>query len=370
MSMYGAPVSRLLTVTAVALTCLASAAVAHASPISGFTQTTLQTNLTDPDLVNPWGISSSPTSPFWVSDNGTGKATLYNTAGAKQGLIISMPAGSKAVTGQVFGGNAAAFNSDLFLFATEDGTITGWRPALGTTAEVLFTEAGANYKGLAISTAKDQLFAANFATGAVDVFNSAGLTGSFADTTVPAGYHPFNVQNLSGTIYVTYALRDPVTGDDVAGAGNGFVDTFNPITHAFSRVVSQGSLDSPWGLAVAPTGFDSLGGDLLVGNFGDGLINAFTPGGAFLGTLANPGGTLLANPGLWGLQFGNGGNGGLPTSLYLAAGGDDETTGLFARIDAPAAVPEPATFVLLGTGLLAWRRARAGRRDRSEPDLR
>jgi uncharacterized protein (TIGR03118 family) len=179
---------------------------------------------------------------------------------------------------------------------------------------------------------------------------------------VPAGYHPFNIQNLNGTIHVTYALRDSVTGDDVAGAGNGFVDTFDPITHAFSRVVSQGSLDSPWGVAVAPAGFDSLGGDLLIGNFGDGLINAFTPGGAFLGTLANPGGTLLANPGLWGLQFENGGNGGLPTSLSLTAGGDDETSGLFARIDAPAAVPEPATFVLLGTGLLAFRRARALRR--------
>src|SRR5437868_1001772 len=159
MSMYRAPVSRVLTVTAVALTCLASAAVAHASPIAAFTQTTLQTNLTDPDLVNPWGISSSPASPFWVSDNGTGKATLYNTAGVKQGLVISMPAGSTAVTGQVFGGNPAAFHGETFMFATEDGAITGWRGALGTTAEVLFTEPGADYKGLAISTAKDQLFA-------------------------------------------------------------------------------------------------------------------------------------------------------------------------------------------------------------------
>jgi uncharacterized protein (TIGR03118 family) len=361
MSMPGVPVSRLLNVAVAALTCLASAAIADASPILGFTETTLRTNLTDPDLVNPWGISSSPTSPFWVSDNGSGKATLYNSAGVKQGLIVSMPAGSEAVTGQVFA-NGAAFNGDAFLFATEGGTITGWRGALGTNAEVLFTVTDANYKGLAISAAKDQLFAANFAGGTIDVFNSAGRTGSFSDSTVPAGYKPFNVQNLNGTIYVTYALRDQATGDDVEGAGHGFVDTFDPITHVFTRIASQGPLDSPWGLALAPAGFDSLGGDLLVGNFGDGLINAFTTGGLFLGTLADPFGALLENAGLWGLQFGNGGNGGLQNSLYLAAGGADETSGLFARIDAPAAVPEPATFVLLGTGLLALRRARARRR--------
>jgi uncharacterized protein (TIGR03118 family) len=331
----------------VALGLLSTASTIYASDVLAFSETVLQTNATDPDLVNPWGISSSASSPFWVSDNGTGKTTLYNSAGVKQGLVVSMPAGSSNLTGQVFNGSAN-FNSDAFVFATEQGTITGWRGALGTTAETLFSVAGAEYKGLAISSDKSTLYAANFAAGTIDVFNSAGKTAGIADPTIPAGYAPFNIQNINGKLYVTYALRGP-TGDDVAGSGHGFVSVFDPSTNTFTRLTSMGALNSPWGLAIAPSGFGKLGGDLLVGNFGDGLINAYDPiSGGLIGTLAAFNGTPIVNDGLWALDFGNGGNGGLAGSLYITAGPDDEKGGLFARIDA---VPEPSALLLGGLGL-------------------
>lgn len=323
---------------------LAAIAV-YAAPITGFTQTDLTTSATDPDLINPWGISFSATSPFWISDNGTGKATLYNSVGVKQGLVVTMPAGSEPITGQVFNGSGS-FHGDLFLFASENGTIAGWRNALGTTAEQLFSVPNAAYKGLAISSTKDTLYAANFASGFIDVFDSAHTApvASYTDPTLPLGYAPFNIQNLGGTFYVTWAKKASIGIDDMPGPGNGFVDRFDPVTHAFTRVVSNGVLNSPWGLAIAPSGFGGAGGSLLVGNFGDGLINAFQPNGMFVGTLASPSGVSLANDGLWGLTFGNGGNGGNPGSLYLTAGTDGEAGGTFARIDAN--VPEPDTAAL------------------------
>ncbi len=317
---------------------------------AGFTVTNLVTDdqmanpaqITDPDLKNAWGISHSATSPFWVSDNGTGTATLYNSAGVKQGLVVSMPPGSEPLTGQVFNGTSS-FNADRFLFATENGTIAGWRSGLGTAAETLFTVTGANYKGLAISGDNSTLYAANFAAGTIDVFVSGGLIGSFADPTVPAGYAPFNVRNIGGKLYVTYALNNG-SGDDSPGAGHGFVKVFDPLSNTFTPLTSQGVLNSPWGMAIAPVGFGALGGDLLVGNFGDGLINAFDAvSGALLGTLADINSIPLVNDGLWGLTFGNGGNGGSPKSLYVTSGPNKETGGVFARIDA---VPEPGTLLL------------------------
>lgn len=324
-----------------------------ATPIAGYSQTTLVTNATDPDLINPWGISFSATSPFWISDNGAGKATLYNTAGVKQGLVVTMPIGSEPITGQVFNGTST-FNGDSFLFASENGTIAGWRGALGTTAEQLFALAGASYKGLAINGTKDTLFGADFASGNVDVYSSAGLTGSFTDPTIPAGFAPFNIQNLGGTLYVTWAKK--ASGiHDAPGPGNGFVDRFDPVTHTFTRVISNGNLNSPWGLALAPSSFGPAGGTLLVGNFGDGLVNAFQTDGTYVGTLADVGGTNLVNHGLWALTFGNGGNGGSPNSLYLTAGPNGGTAGLFARVDF---VPEPGSILLSlsGIGLFLLRR--------------
>jgi uncharacterized protein (TIGR03118 family) len=314
------------------------------TPLPGYVQTTLVTNTTDPDLVNPWGISSSSTSPFWVSDNGSGKATLYNSAGVKQGLEVTMPAGGTAITGQVFNGSSF-FNGDSFLFASENGTIDGWRPGLGTSAEILFGVAAADYTGLAISDDKKTIFAANFSAGTIDEFTSAGLMFSYSDPNMPAGFAPFNIQNIDGVFYVTFANL---------GSASGFVDTLDPTTRAFTRLISQGALDSPWGLALAPASFGGAAGDLLVGNFGNGTINAYDPvTGAPIGALADPSSALLVNNGLWGLIFGNGGNGGTVDSLYITAGGSDESSGLLARIDAPATVPEPALTWLMGAGVIA-----------------
>ncbi len=317
-----------------------------------FEQTNLITSATDPDLINPWGVSFTPTSPFWVSDNGTGKSTLYNSVGAKQGLVVSMPTGSSPITGQVFN-SSANFNSDRFIFASENGTIAGWRNSLGTQAEQLFSVTDAVYKGLAISNSKGNLFAANFHSGAIDVFDSTHTApvGSFSDPNTPAGYAPFNIQNIGGTIYVTFALQDGAKHDDVSGAGHGFVDVFNPNTDTFTRLVTGtdaggavSALDSPWGMAIAPSSFGTFAGDLLVGNFGDGTINAFDPvTGAFLGTLTDVNGNPIVNPGLWGLTFGNGGSGGLTTSLYITAGGAGEDTGVLAQL---TAVPEPSTLMM------------------------
>jgi len=342
----------------IALLFLGSA-FAHTA-FAAYIETILVTSATDADLINPWGISSSSSSPFWVSDNGTGKATLYNSAGVKQGLIVTMPTGSEPITGQVFNGTAS-FNSDLFLFASENGTIAGWRGALGTSAEQLFAVPDAVYKGLGISGSSANLFAANFRSGDIDVFDSSHSSpvSSFADPNAPAGYAPFNVQNLNGTIYVTFAEQDATRHDDVPGAGHGFVDTFDPVTHAFTRLVTGSAaggtttaLDSPWGLALAPATFGQFAGDLLVGNFGNGEINAFNPiTGAFIGTLSGPGGDPLVNLGLWGLRFGNGGKGGDPAALYFAAGGADEDIGVFGRIT-PAAVPEPGSLALLTLALV------------------
>jgi uncharacterized protein (TIGR03118 family) len=318
-----------------------------AGSISGYTETALASSASDADLINPWGISFGPTTPFWISDNGSGKATLYNGFGVKQGLVVNMPAGSEAITGQVFNGTAS-FNSDLFLFASENGTIAGWRNALGATAEQLFSQPGAVYKGLAISDAKDTLYAANFHNGAIDVFDSTHLIGSFSDPTIPAGFAPFNIQNIGGVFYVTFAKQDADAEDDVPGLGNGFVDIFNPVTRNFTRLISNGVLNSPWGLAIAPATFGAAAGDLLVGNFGDGMINAFRMDGTALGALADLSGSPLVNDGLWALAFGNRGAGFSANSLYITAGTNGETGGLFARIDA---VPEPAPLALIGGGL-------------------
>lgn len=332
--------------------------LAVAGPLDGFVQTNLVSSATDPDLINPWGISLSATSPFWVSDNGTGRATLYNSAGTKQGLVVSMP-GADPITGQVFNGTSS-FNGDLFLFVSENGNVDGWRGALGTSAEQLSGVFGAVYKGVAITTAKDAIFAANFNSGGIDEFTAPGApVGSFVDPTLPAGFAPFNIQNIGGVFYVTFALQDPAKHDDVPGVGNGFVDIFDPVTHLFTRLISQGVLDSPWGLAISPASFGTASDSLLVGNFGDGTINAFNPlTGAPVGTLADPGSSLLINDGLWGLTFGNGGNGGNLGSLYLTAGGSQESSGLFARIDAPGRVPEPGTTWLIAAGLVLLALAR------------
>ncbi|MDL2336880.1 MAG: TIGR03118 family protein [Pseudomonadota bacterium] len=314
---------------------------------------------TDPGMINAWGMASSATSPLWIGSNGSGTSEIYNGAGVKQGLVVTMP-GDGSVAGVAFANVSGSFNSDVFLFASEDGTVSGWRGALGTSAETLKLADSANvYKGLAFATigAHSYSYAANFRAGTIDVLKgdagAPALAGNFTDPNLPSGYAPFNVQNINGVLYVTYAVPDGAKLDDVAGAGNGIVNKFDLQGNYLGRLITGGALNSPWGLALAPVGFGDLAGYLLVGNFGDGRINAYDDAGSLVKTLMDP----LANPieidGLWGLRFGNGGTGGSPSTLYFTAGPDDERHGLFGRIDAaPEAVPEPASLALVALGLV------------------
>jgi uncharacterized protein (TIGR03118 family) len=336
------------------LIAAAAVSTAAAGPIN-FIITTLATIATDPQLVNPWGIAASPTSPLWLGANGSGVSEIYNGAGVKQGLVVTIP-GDGSVTGVAFNGTAA-FNGDNFLFANEDGTVSGWRGALGTNAEVLQPGNGTNvYKGLATGTTGGFTYGylADFGTGAVDILSGGGpaLSGNFTDPTLPAGYAPFDIQNLNGNLYVSYALKGAGI-DEVDGPGLGYVDEYDLQGHLITRLVSQGLLNAPWGMAIAPIGFGDVGGDLLVGNFGDGMINAYNATtGAFQETLLdNSTHNPISIDGLWGLHFGSGSAaGGNALALYVTAGPDDEKGGLLAEI---TAVPEPGTLLLAGLGLAA-----------------
>jgi uncharacterized protein (TIGR03118 family) len=354
--------------SSVAATLLFAAATL-AMPASA---TYIQTNLVsdgsvsgtkvDPELINPWGLVATSTSPFWVADNGTGLATLYNGSGTKQGLVVTipLPGGTATPTGVVFN-SSPNFNNDLFIFATENGTIAGWRGVLGTTAETLFISSAAVYKGLAIgsTSAGTYLYAANFFTGQIDVVPGTGapaLSGSFTDPNLPAGYAPFNIQDIGGNLYVTYAQQDSTGFDDVAGPGNGYVDVFDTNGAFVKRLISNGALNSPWGLALAPANFGDYSNALLVGNSGDGLINAFDLAtGNLLGSLVDDLTNMpISIDGLRALDFGNGGNGGQTNELFFTAGPNDGANGLFGKIvstTSSSSVPEPATLALMGLGL-------------------
>jgi uncharacterized protein (TIGR03118 family) len=314
--------------------------------------------VTDDHLVNAWGISFGPQTPFWISANGSGISTLYSVdpftnVTAKLGLEVSIP-GDGSVTGQVFNGTSA-FNGDRFLFVSEDGTISGWRGALGTTAEILQSPSpDAYYKGAALLTISGNtyLLAANFHSGTIDVLKGNSgipdLTGKFTDPNLPANYAPFNIQLLGDKLYVTYALQGSGK-DEQDGRGLGIVNVFDTQGNLLGRVGSMGTLNAPWGLAIAPSSFGSFAGDLLVGNFGDGMINAFDlSNNSFAGQLLGTDGQPLKIDGLWALTAGNGSSAGDTNTIYFSAGPNDESHGLFGVL---SAVPEPSSLILASIAL-------------------
>lgn len=304
--------------------------------------------LQDTNLVNAWGISFGPNTPFWVSANGSGRSVLYsvtnNALGAVQisklSLEVNIP-GDANPTGQVFN-NLGGFNGDVFLFASEDGTISGWRGALGTNAEVIATRTNAVYKGIALaSTANGPvLLTANFAEATVDEYGTNGaLVAQFADPQAPAGYAPFNVQSINGVIFVTFAQQDADKKDDVPGIGHGLIDILDLNTGTFHRFVTGSAaggrnhqINSPWGIALAPASFGRHSNQLIVGNFGSGTIMTFDENGKFHGLLRAPNSHPIVIDGLWGLTFGNGARAGSTGTLYFSAGPNDESNGLFGSL--------------------------------------
>jgi len=313
---------------------------------------------TDTNLVNPWGLAFSAAGPFWLSDNRTGLSTLYNSNGIPQALVVTVPTPPGATspatpTGIIFNSSTnftvAASAPAHFIFATEDGTISGWNSGTNAVLKVN-NSSSAVYKGLAFgsSNGSNYIYAANFFAGTIDVFdgnyNAVTLAGSFVDPSIPAGFAPFNIQNIGGQLYVTYAMQDATKHHDIAGPGNGYVNVFDTSGNFIQRLISQGALNSPWGLAKAPAGFGPFAGALLVGNFGNARINAFDPStGAALGTLNGPSGNPISIVGLWALAVGNGGSGGDAHTVYFTAGipglGNVQDHGLFGSLTAL-----PATF--------------------------
>ena len=298
----------------------------------------------DPNLKNPWGMSYAPGGAFWVSDNTTGLSTLYDGTGARQGLVVTIPAaggGSNGpVSGQVYNATSdfalPTGSSAAFIFDSEDGLITAWGGGTVATTVADRSATGAVYKGLAMANngGANFLYATNFNSGKVDVFDKTyTLKSSFTDPNIPAGFAPFGIASFGSYLYVTYAKQDAAKHDDVAGAGNGYVDVFQTNGTLVGRLVTKGALNSPWGLAIAPSGFGNLGGALLVGNFGDGKVNAFNIStGKAMGTIQTKGGIPIVIPGLWGLLFGNGGAAGPTSTLYFTSGPNAEADGLMGSI--------------------------------------
>ncbi len=317
----------------------------------------------DTHVVNAWGLASSPSSPWWIANNHTDSSTLFNAStDVIPPLVVSIPGG--APTGLVFNNSGGGFvvtkdgasGSAVFIFSSEAGIISGWSPGVpppapSTEAQVGVTVADAIYKGLAIAGtgAAARLYATNFHAGTVDVFdNSFALLslapGAFVDSNLPGGFAPFGIQNIGGTLYVTYAMQDEDKEDDVAGPGLGYVDAYDTEGNLLRRVVSAGELNAPWGLALAPDAF-GFGGKLLIGNFGDGRIHAYDLGptgstgeAEHVGLLHSAKGPPIEIDGLWALQFGNDAGAGSKNTLFFTAGPFDEEHGLFGSLE-PAGPP-------------------------------
>jgi uncharacterized protein (TIGR03118 family) len=320
----------------------------------------LKGKVRDKNLLNAWGLVQGPT-PFWVSDNNAGVSTLYDGNGKiftvavgkkKVPFVVTIPpptnsTASATPTGIVFNGVTADFGGDLFIFATEDGTISGWQQSDGTGAvlhvdnsQVPTSANGAVYKGLAIATLNGHqfIYATNFRSGKVEVFdgayNPASLTGTFTDPHPMAGFAPFGI-TLFGTsnLWVSYAMQDAAKHDPVHQAGAGYIDIFTTDGVFVERFATGGNLNAPWGMVLTPSTFGPLGGNFWIGNFGDGMINTFDTMGNSKGQPMDSKGQPLVVDGLWALVFGNGSNNAATTSLYFTAGPNMESEGIFGKFD-------------------------------------
>jgi len=342
----------------------------------------------DPHLMNPWGLVAGPSTPWWVADNATGLSTLYSGTGAAIPLVVTVPG---APTGIVFNGgtgfvisNGGSSGPATFIFATESGIISGWNqavpppaPATQAITGIDRSGVGAIYKGLAIAStgAGDQLYATDFHNARVDVFDSSfnlvSTPGGFVDKHMPRRFAPFGIQNINGAIFVTYAKQDKAKVNDVPGATRGFVNMFDTSGNLMARIATKGALNAPWGLALAPSDNDGertddhdadfgiFSGDLLVGNFGNGMIHAYQQQAngrwKFRGPLKESNGKAIRIEELWALSFGNGGAAGPTNTLYFTAGPNGGSHGLFGSIEPAAAAttttttPGASTTTTLGT---------------------
>ena len=358
---------RRLGVLAASVALIAS--IATRAQAAGYHQTNLVSNgvvpavTTDPTLKNPWGIAFFPgLSPFWVNDNNAGLSALYTGDGAifapLPSVIIPSPSSATGgtptgiVANLFFGSGAFPIGTtgpSLFIFATEDGTIEAWSQTITDIGSAVIVvdnsspkkKKGAVYKGLALATnsaSQPQLYATNFRSGRIDVFDTNFQPVKvkkklFHDNKVPESYAPFGIQNIDGNLWVTYAKQNGAKHDDKAGPGRGFVDVFDGDGNLMQRFARKGALNSPWGVAKAPASFGDFANDILVGNFGDGTINAFDPtSGSFIGAVSDSMGTPIVIDGLWSVTFG----GALLSSadtLYFTAGPNGEVDGIFGAID-------------------------------------
>jgi uncharacterized protein (TIGR03118 family) len=311
-------------------------------------------DFTDPNLVNPWGVFTSSGSPFWVSDAGTGLSTIYTSNGTPNATTKPAVPGANSANGVPTGGvnnSTGGFliqgKAPSFMFVTADGTISGWASAVDATKAFIMVNnsaQGAVYYGMAISAtttnAAPMIYAANFHSGAIEVYDTnykpVTLAGTpFVDAAVPAGYGPFNIWNLGGKLYVTWAQQNTAKTGWVNGAGLGAVSIFDLNGNLLQHVATGGPLNAPWGVAIAPATFGAFANDILVGNFGDGTINAFDPASfKALGALTDQNGNTITEPGLWALIVGNGGSGGDANAIYFSAGGATQKHGLLGSIQA------------------------------------
>jgi uncharacterized protein (TIGR03118 family) len=354
-----------------------SSGFADVALVSNKTGVVATTTIIDANLSNPWGLAAAPGLPFWIADNNSNVSTLYSGTGqietnavtGSNATAIAIPASGAGVpanpTGQVYNGTGGFLittnkgqETALFIFDGEGGTIAAWAQDSGATAVTAYDDGVDNgtehavYKGLALGVVSGAnfLYATDLHNNKIDVFDTnftkpAAMQGKFVDPTIPADYVPFGITALNKQLYVTYAMRDPALHDEVTGAGMGYVDVYDFSGNFVSRLASAGALNAPWGIAQAPAGFGSFEGDLLIGNFGDGAINIFTPNGTSLATSKGPltvNGATFAVPGLWSLVFGDGDSDKPVTTLFYTAGFADQTDGVFGSIavsSTPAANP-------------------------------